>query len=172
MSYVDLNTVHNPATGTVAPAAWGDQIRDDLEFLIDPPACNVFHNTTTLVVNGGAGTILAANSELFDNDAMHSTVTNNSRITIMTAGRYLFTASAEYDNAGVGIRQLQFFRNGVAVVSSVSRVPPISGYATYVKTYVTLVCAAADYVEVNAFQDRGASINCQLHEFTALYLTR
>jgi len=29
MAYVDLNTIHNPATGTIPPATWGDQIRDN-----------------------------------------------------------------------------------------------------------------------------------------------
>ncbi len=31
MAYVDLNTIHNPATGTIPPATWGDQIRDNFE---------------------------------------------------------------------------------------------------------------------------------------------
>jgi hypothetical protein len=31
MAYVDLNTIHNPATGGVPPATWGDQIRDNFE---------------------------------------------------------------------------------------------------------------------------------------------
>lgn len=30
MAFVDPNTIHNPAAGTVAPAAWGDVVRDDL----------------------------------------------------------------------------------------------------------------------------------------------
>lgn len=29
MAFVDLNTVHNPAAGAVAPAAWGDAVRDN-----------------------------------------------------------------------------------------------------------------------------------------------
>lgn len=33
MAYVDLNTIHNPAPGTVAPAAWADQVRDNFEAL-------------------------------------------------------------------------------------------------------------------------------------------
>lgn len=33
MAYVDLNTIHNPATGTAPPATWGDQVRDNFETL-------------------------------------------------------------------------------------------------------------------------------------------
>lgn len=32
MAYADLNTIHNPATGTSPPASWGDQVRDNFEF--------------------------------------------------------------------------------------------------------------------------------------------
>lgn len=31
MAYVDLNTIHNPATGTSPPASWGDAVRDNFE---------------------------------------------------------------------------------------------------------------------------------------------
>lgn len=33
MAYADLNTIHNPSTGTSPPASWGDQVRDNFEFL-------------------------------------------------------------------------------------------------------------------------------------------
>ena len=46
MPYTDPQTIHNPATGTVAPATWGDILRENSEFLIDPPACSVTHSTT------------------------------------------------------------------------------------------------------------------------------
>lgn len=35
MSFVDPTTVHNPATNTVAPVAWGDTINADLNYLYD-----------------------------------------------------------------------------------------------------------------------------------------
>lgn len=31
MPYVDLNTIHNPSTGTAPPASWGDAVRDNFE---------------------------------------------------------------------------------------------------------------------------------------------
>lgn len=34
-SYTDPQTVHNPATGTSPPAAWGDTVRDDIVYLYD-----------------------------------------------------------------------------------------------------------------------------------------
>jgi hypothetical protein len=142
--YVDIQTVHNPATGTVAPAAWGDQIRDDLEFLIDPPGCSLFHSTTQSVPND-TGTQLAANSESYDNDAMHSTVSNTSRITCQTAGRYLFTATIEYSANATGRRAANLFRNATTIVNG-SNTTAINGAATFVTVTRTLVLAASDFV--------------------------
>jgi hypothetical protein len=171
MPYVDPNTVHNPATGTVAPAAWGDVIRDDLEFMIDPPICSVFHSTTQNVTTGGSGVDLAADSENFDNDAMHSTVTNNSRITIQTAGRYLLTATIDFQQDATGQRQLQFKLNDTTTFG-IDRRQTTSSLVAINQSTATIALVAGDYVEVNAFQNSGSTLTCNLRMFTVLYLTR
>jgi hypothetical protein len=33
VAWQDLNSIHNPATGTSPPASWGDQVRDNFEAL-------------------------------------------------------------------------------------------------------------------------------------------
>ena len=35
MAYADLNTLHNPSTGTAPPASWGDQVRDNFVYFND-----------------------------------------------------------------------------------------------------------------------------------------
>lgn len=173
MTYIDPNTIHNPATGTVAPAAWGDVVRDDLEFLIDPPACSVFHNTTQSLVTATL-TVLSANSEFFDNDAMHSTVTNNSRITIQTAGRYLVLGVVRFATSGAGnARLLQFLVNGTTQYE----VQQVGGTSTAARDTLLsgsrlIVLAAADYVEVRARQDTGGNLATNLEEFGATFITR
>lgn len=172
MPYVDPNTVHNPATGTVAPAAWGDTIRDDLEFLIDPPACSVF-NSSSVVVASATSAFLAANSENFDNDAMHSTVSLTSRITGQTAGRYLFTVSLQYSDPGgaTGNRWASLRVNGTTTFENML-VPAAVGNSTIVTATKHLVLAAGDFVEARAFHTQGANLNVTLLEFAALFLTR
>jgi hypothetical protein len=168
--YVDLNTIHNPATGTVAPATWGDQTRDNLEFLIDPPACSVFHSGTQSLVSGAA-TIMEADSENFDNDAMHSNVTNNSRITIQTAGRYLLYARSNFASNATGVRETRFQKNGALLVTAFTG-PPANGANTRYVATISVVAAVADYFEVAFNQTSGGNLTTSLDEFTALYLTR
>ena len=100
----------------------GHQVRDNLEFLIDPPACSVF-NTVAQSLATGSATVLDANSENFDNDAMHSNVTNNSRITVQTAGRYLFYTRVEFAANATGVREIRFNKNGVQLAAAYTGPP-------------------------------------------------
>lgn len=172
MPYSDPNTVHNPSTGAVAPAAWGDAIRDDLEFLIDPPTCSLSGSATSATT----GTILTINTttENFDNDAMHSTVTNPTRITAQTAGRYEFTAVVRYDfNAGGGARLLQFFHNSTTQYNVAQIAATTTGSRdTIVSGGRKIVMAQGDFVELRARQDSGSTINITCDEFAAKFDTR
>lgn len=170
MPYVDLNTIHNPATGTAAPATWGDQVRDNGEFLIDPPACSVFHSVSVSIATA-TPTFLAANSELYDNNGMHSTVTNNSRITAVTAGRYLVIGSMEYASSATGYRSIAIRANGTDIYEGTT-VPAVSGAVTRISMARTVVLAANDYVEAQAYQASGGNLNVLLMEFSAMFLTR
>lgn len=172
MPYVDLNTIHNPATGTIAPATWGDQVRDNDEFLIDPPVCSAFHNTTQVIATS-TFTTLNANSENFDNDAMHSTVTNTSRITATTAGRYLIAITLAYQANTTGSRVIAWRLNGAGTDFQRAAVPAATaGVETVLSTLFPVVLAASDFIEVRAWQNSGGNLNVTLNDFTAAFLTR
>lgn len=171
MPYVDLNTIHVPATGAVAPAAWGTAVRDNLEFLIDPPACNVFNSAPVSVPND-SNTVLNANSERFDNDAMHSTVSQTSRITCQTAGRYELTAAISYAANGSGVRSIAFLINGATQSLRHRSGPGTSGEAVVFGTDMKTTLAVGDYVEVQVRHTSGGGLDITLNEFTAEFITR
>jgi hypothetical protein len=175
MPYVDLNTIHNPATGTVAPATWGDQTRDNLEFLIDPPVCSISDVAVTVLHNTETD-LGATATESFDNDAMHSDVTNRGRITIQTAGRYLLLATMSTDTItgtdGVHIR-IGFLKNDTTVYGGIQIKNNSAGTETMRLPAVrALQLAVGDYVEVRCQHTLGGSIQATLEEFTAIFLTR
>jgi len=172
MPYVDPNTVHNPATGTVAPASWGDTIRDDLEFFIDPPACSVKHSTTQSIATATA-VALACDTEDFDNNAMHSNVTNNSRITIVTAGRYEFATTLRYAFNATGSRLARFQVNGGTVYEVMFvAASTATNDTTVVGGTKKLTLVAGDYVQTIGFQTSGGNLNVEVLEFSAKFLTR
>jgi hypothetical protein len=170
MPYVDPNTIHNPATGTIAPAAWGDVLRDDLEFLIDPPACDVF-NSSAVSVNNATETILNADSERFDNDAMHSTASNTSRITIQTAGRYYVRAAVGFAGDADGNRRITFLINGTTASIRLDQGPGTSG-SIILGAFGDFILSAADFIEVRVLHAAGAALNVTLHSFAATFITR
>jgi hypothetical protein len=173
MPYVDLNTIHNPATGTVAPASWGDQVRDNDEWLIDPPSCSVKGSGDNIPNN--TLTALTCDTELYDNSAMHSTVTNNTRITINTTGRYLFTATIQFASSGAqqGYRQGDFQVNaGTHFFGMIVPCVTDAGIQTTICFQRLMVLTAGDYVELIARQTAGGALVSSPIEFGALFLTR
>lgn len=54
--YLDPQTVHNPATGGIVPAVWGDIVRQNLQWLAERPHAVVTGSTTSLV-DGTATTL-------------------------------------------------------------------------------------------------------------------
>jgi hypothetical protein len=121
------------------------------------PSARVYHNANQSISSVGV-TALAFNSERFDNDTIHSTSTNNTRLTCKTAGKYLIGGSVEWASNATGFRQLLIRVNGSFYVD-VGTVNPISGDTTKqgVKTLYQL--AVNDYVELLVFQTSGGSLN-------------
>ena len=171
MAYVDPNTVSNPTTGQVIPAAWGDQLRDNQEFFIDPPAVSAYHNTTQSVANN-TDDYLSCNAENFDNDSMHSTSTNNSRITINTAGRYMVIASIRFAADADGFRQIKFEVNRTTTYESSLVLSSGSSLSTVLTGVRWMTLAASDYVEVICRHLAGAALDVQVYEFAATFQTR
>lgn len=167
MVYVDPNTVHNPATGAVAPAAWGDVIRDDLEHLADPPQCSV-RASVAQAISTNTLTLLTADTEFYDTDAMHSTVSNTSRITCNTPGRYSVEACVNWQAINLDdIPLLLNFLVDGATGFNVSQIEALhsGSFTTAVSGVRSITLAVGQYVEVRVRQISGFPVNCTLEEF-------
>lgn len=171
MGYADPQTVHNPSVGGIATAAWGDTVRDDLEFLVAPPQCSFSHSTTT-TVNDSTWTSLAGNTEAYDTDTMHNTVTNNSRATIVTPGKYTLIAIEEVAANATGYRAMRFLVNSVTQYE-LHNMLSIGGVPTSrLNGARTLPLVAADFVETQAWQNSGGARAVQLIEMSAQFTSR
>jgi len=111
--------------------------------------------TGTTSVTSTYGAIAFAGKD-FDDDTMHDNVTNNSRITIKTAGTYLVGAcisTATGANEGVGV---QLRLNGTTIIAygggGVSSSWIGGGALTTVRVF-----AANDYIEVLAAKNNAAN---------------
>jgi hypothetical protein len=168
MAYSDPNLVHNPSTGAVAPAAWGDVVRDDLEFLVDPPKCSIYNSAAQSIPNNTT-TALTANSENFDTDAMHSTVSLTSRVVAQTAGRYLVNAAVLFASHATGRRALDLRVNGTTTHNIDGRMTVTTGNSMAITGMRLLTLAAGDYVEGMVLQTSGGALDVTLNELGAVY---
>jgi hypothetical protein len=122
------------------------------------PACRVYHSVDQSLATGG-NAALTFNSERFDNDAIHDTGTNPTRLTCKTAGKYLIAATLRFAQAGGGTFRQTFFKvNGTTSIATDLRLPSASQDIDVTISTIWDM-AVNDYVELFAGQDSGGAIN-------------
>lgn len=171
MPYADLATIQATNPGDPLTAAWCDQVRDNEEFFVDPPVASVYNSAPVSVPNA-TETTLNANSESFDNDSMHSTGSNTSRLTIQTAGRYLFLATVQFAADADLQRNVKFRVDGTTSYEAIQVVSSLAGNSVVLPGIRCLSLAAGQYVETRVIQQAGSALDVTLLEFVAIFLTR
>lgn len=166
MGYVDLSTLHTPIGGARPPAAYGRQIEANFDFLANPPKCRVYNDADISIAVSGTPQALAFNSERWDTDSMHDTITNNDRITTTTPGIYTFGAAVEFEVNATGFRQVYFERFNSAGVSQGTYANDVRMAVTAATVSTDIVIggvdidmSAGDYVKVFVNQTSGAALN-------------
>ncbi len=161
--YVDIQTIHNPSTGGVPPASWGDQIRTNLEWLVDPPRAKGQTDTTQSISHATSVAVQYDGTDLFDTDGFHDPASNNTRFTVPTDcdGLYMCLAEVRFDANSTYSqrRQIAFKTNGGAAFAVQNIFPdsPANDQVVQVVGYTDLV--ATDYVECHVYQTTGVSID-------------
>lgn len=144
------------------------QVRDNMSLAGDPPRACVYNNTTQSVSNATL-TTLNANSEVYDTDSMHDTVTNNPRLTCVTPGLYLVQAVVQFAaSATVGERSVVFTDDTTTWPGGGH-----SGWATsanYVGANIDVQLTAGQYIKVNVTQRSGGALNVTLLRFSARWV--
>lgn len=135
-------------------------VRDNLSFLYSPPKVYASRSAAKSITNATV-TQYDFDQESYDTDAMHSTSTNTTRVTIKTAGVYVFTAAVSWASNTTGRRLAQFLING-ATTGPADDKSVVGGAGG--EHSVTLVWsqsfAVNDYVELNVYQNSGGALNC------------
>lgn len=101
MAWQDLNSLHNPATGTAPPASWGDQVRDNFQFLAgtDGASVNTQQTTTStsytdLATAGPAVTVTTGTRVLVIlSSLMFNSGANNTWMSVAVSGATTLAAS-------------------------------------------------------------------------------
>jgi len=159
---VAVPTPLDPTAGDkLSAVAFDAGVRDPLNFMMDgQPRCHVW-DSTGLSIPNSANTIITFDSETYDNDSMHNTVTQTSRITFTTAGRYdvdilLTIGTGTYTQLDLNIRLNSAGSGGGG--TSIRTQPFSDGTRGAINMAFRFkrVFAAADHIELFVTQVSGA----------------
>jgi hypothetical protein len=116
--------------------------------------------TSSQGTDNATETAITFDSETYDTDGFHSTVTNTSRITIPAgkAGKYLFTGVYVFDDNATGIRYLNLKKNGSTnlYLNNANATSSSAGFYCFSFVYNLI---ATDYIEMFVYQNSGGSKN-------------
>lgn len=124
----------------------------------NPPRAQAFHNANQSTTSD-AGFVVALNSEYFDTDTMHDTTTLNSRLTVVTAGIYVITASASFAANATGDRSCLIRKNGNEFIGGQEKKPASASFETGLNAVAVEHLLVGEWVEMVVKQDSGVALN-------------
>lgn len=145
-AFTQLNVTSDSAKAKITPALVGARV----------------HKTSNTTLTTSVQTTLTFDSEIFDSDAFHDTVTNTSRLTIPASmgGYYLCGGAAFFASNATGRRVLWIYVNGGLTNYLVgNETSSTSAGGNYVDVVTLATFAAADYIELVAFQSSGGNLD-------------
>lgn len=141
-------------------------LRDEFDRRVGSrPTCLVTNSAAQSIPNA-AETALTFNTELADNDGMHDTASNTSRLTVKTAGRYEVGAIAVFAVSAGGTYRLMYlkrFNSAGVLQETFGAAREAFGTAILNATALTqVVCAVGDYFELHMMQDSGGALSTSI----------
>ena len=117
-------------------------------------------NSANQSIPNNAFTTLTFNTEDFDTDSIHDNVTNNSRLTATTAGKYLVYGNVRFAANATNTRGVRFLSSTLGGGVAEVRVQASSSIVVLIISTV-IDMAAADYIELQAYQNSGGALNSE-----------
>jgi hypothetical protein len=116
--------------------------------------------TTDQAIANATPTVIDFNSEEFDTDTMHDNVTDNSRMTINTAGKWLFGFNGRWENDSSGNRTIRLLKNGTTLVGQHMQNPGTPEWYQSV-TFPIQDAIVTDFFEIEVEQDSGGGLDME-----------
>lgn len=162
---IALAAITVPAAGTAISSGAISDARTYAKIGRGPAPCRVIRTTAQSIGNGGF-TAISFDSEDYDADGMHNTVTPT-RITVPVSGVYRLGGAITWASNAAGIRTFHLRVNGTDVVCAEDKAA-VSGSMSMTisaECYLDL----GDYVELYTYQDSGGSLDVQANYTPAMW---
>jgi hypothetical protein len=157
------STIHDPATGGVIPASWGDAVNEFCDDRDTGPAARVYRSSSQAIPSG-TWTTVTFDSERYDTADLHEAAINPSRLTAPAGkgGVYLVWFGGQLADTP-GQIQARLRANGgiVYAVHGVYDTGDDSPAYRYFQVAALIPMAAGDYVEAQVYHNHGSASNLQ-----------
>lgn len=117
------------------------------------------YNSANITLTTSVVTLMTYNSERWDNDSIHSTVSNTGRLTCQTDGYYLIDGHLRWATNSTGQRTLNIKLNGTTFIASASFDATAGSLPTSIGAATLYYLVVGDYVEMFAFQNTGGNLD-------------
>ena len=122
----------------------------------NPKRCTTRRTADQTGIATNTWTNILFTTDDIDTDSMHDTGSNTDRITIQTAGTYIFGVSALWNNTGlVGTRGFRILNSGGGILAYFE--VPAAAYAGTGLTTAPIVCSVSDYFTSSCYQSSGTN---------------
>ena len=157
------------ATDVLTASEMNTYVSDNTDFLNKPPSARVY-NSADISVNNNTVVALTFNSERWDTDTIHSTVTNTGRLTCRTSGLYqIFGCIAFASSTDVlpttdvsattdiytSLHSCAIRLNGTSVIAVSTVSDSVDSTETRLAPSTIYSLSVDDYVELTAYQTSG-----------------
>jgi hypothetical protein len=112
--------------------------------------------TVQLSVANFTHTPIPFDSEIYDSNGMHSTVTNTTRLTVVESGNYIIAGNVYWDGLTTGTNDLWLRLNGASALEAQMQMSTAATSYGHGLSTMRLM-GAGEYVELMVFQDSGAA---------------
>lgn len=122
-------------------------------------------------INNITWTTLSWNSEEYDTDNYHSTVSNTNRITIATAGYYRLFGKATFVTNATGLRVSRFLLNGATIIAYGKQFNGNASADTIIlDAYLIRYFNAADYITFDVYHSSGGTLDVSANVESSLFI--
>lgn len=124
-------------------------------------------NSTAIAIANNTITAVTYDTEAFDTDGFHSTLSDTSRLTAPYTGYYLVGTNLLWTAAAGGRRYVRLRLNGSTIVAGIEigSAADATGVPTQAVSHV-LAMNANDYIETVVLQGSGGDLNINVAVFT------
>lgn len=157
------------ASTWTAPQTWAyEQVVDEadtdadftanIDFLHNPPSvCAYQAGAEITVATATSDVALTMDTDDWDNDTLHSLVSNTERLTATQTGHYIICGRVRISNVAGGYRRLSIKLNGSTIITRTS-ITKVSGTNDYLSLCVDYPLTATDYVVMELYQTSGNDV--------------